>query len=528
MILSLASSSSELYRFALRSCKAAKEEGAGIAELKLCSLGDSMKFLIAGFAHETNTFSTVPTDLAAFRAQSFVTGEEVAKAFTGTSTTTGGFLDVICERGDEVVHTVSASATPSGLVTRDAYETITGLILDGVQESQDVDGILLALHGAMVAEGIDDGEGELIRRIRSISGDDIPIVVVLDLHSHITESFIDYATVVIGYQKYPHTDTYERGVEAADLIARIVRGEVHAVSALRKPAMIPVCGKCHTQDGLYKELWDEALGASRPSSVISTSLFAGFSYADIPPMGFAVLVYTDGDVDVANAEADRLADLTWSRRDEFLYTPTSVEDGVSQAIEGTGWPVVIADIADNPGGGSSNDGVEVLRELIRQGVKSAAVGTVYDPDVVDLAIQAGVGGRLTTSLGAKTDSLHGNPMDIEARVISIWDGRFRYKGPMTTGSWASLGDCAVLDVGGIRVIVASKRLQCRDPEIFRAAGIDPLDVDILVVKSAVHFRAAFQPFAAKVIMADGPGLTALDLTRFDYSRIQRPLFPLDV
>jgi microcystin degradation protein MlrC len=165
--------------------------------------------------------------------------------------------------------------------------------------------------------------------------------------------------------------------------------------------------------------------------------------------------------------------------------------------------------------------------LIRQGVKSAAVGTVYDPQVVAEAIDVGVGGRMTTSLGAKTDNLHGGPLDIEATVVSVWDGRFQYKGPMTTGSWASLGDCAVLDVGGIKVIVASKRLQCRDPEIFRAAGIDPLEMDILVVKSAVHFRAAFEPFAARVILADGPGLTSLDLTQFDYKRIRRPLFPLD-
>ncbi|HCR16626.1 MAG TPA: hypothetical protein DIU35_04005 [Candidatus Latescibacteria bacterium] len=487
-----------------------------------------MKFLIASFAHETNTFSSVPTDLAAFKAQSFVTGEEVAEAFTGTSTTIGGFLDVIANRGDEAIYTVSASATPSGLVAHDAYETIAGLILDGVRNSPDVDGILLALHGAMVVEGFDDGEGELLRRIREIVGYDLPVVVVLDLHSHITEHLIDAASVVIGYQKYPHTDTYERGVEAAELIARIVRGEVNPVSALRKPAMIPVCGKCHTQEGLYKELWEEALGASRPTSVISTSLFAGFSYADIPPMGYAVLVYADGDVEAANAEADRLADLSWSRRDEFLYTPTSIEEAVSQAIEENRQPVVIADIADNPGGGSSNDGVEVLRELIRQGVNSAAVGTVYDPDVVVQAIEAGVGGRMTPSLGAKTDTLHGEPVDIEARVVSTWDGRFQYKGPMTTGSWASLGDCAVLDIGGILVIVASKRLQCRDPEIFRAAGIDPMARDILVVKSAVHFRAAFVPFAAKVIIADGPGLTSLDLTQFEYSRIRRPLFPLDV
>ncbi|MCZ6633073.1 MAG: M81 family metallopeptidase [bacterium] len=484
-----------------------------------------MKWIVGSFSHETNTFSTVPTDLDAFQAQTYHVGAEIADRSAGTKTPIGGFIDVAQERGDELVFTVSAHATPSGLVTQEAYETIGAQLLEGIEANPDADGILLALHGAMVAEGIDDGEGELLRRIREVVGDEMP--VVLDLHSHITEEMVGAADVLIGYQKYPHTDTYERGVEAARLIEQIVKGDVRPVSALQKPRMIPPCGTCHTQGGLYKELWEEALRADRPGEILTTSLFAGFPYADIPPMGFAVLVYARGDEGIAKAEADRLATMAWDRREAFLYTPTSVSDAVSQALAVDGGPVVIADISDNPGGGGSNDGVEILRELLHQGVRDAAVATIYDPEVVTQAVEAGVGASIRSPLGAKTDVLHGASIEIEGRVRLLFDGDFQYKGPMTQGAWGSIGTSAVVDVQGVRVIVCSKRLQSRDPEVFRAAGIEPLAQKILVVKSAVHFRAAFEPLAAEVIVADAPGLTSLDMSLFDFKRITRPMFPLD-
>ena len=485
-----------------------------------------MKWIVGGFAHETNTFSAVPTDLDAFKAQQYAVGSEVLAACEKTRTAVGGFLDVIRERGDSAVCTVAAHATPSGLVTGEAFETLAGYIVDGAKAHPDADGILLALHGAMVAEGI-DGEGELLGRIRDVTGPDLPMVVELDLHSHITAAMVENATVLIGYQKYPHTDLYERGVEAARLIARIASGEVRPVSGLKKPGIIPPCTTCNTEDGLYKEAWEAALRPDRPGSIVSTSLFAGFPFADVPSMGYAVLVYADGDEATAEVEADRLSQMVWDRRREFVYTPTPVRQAVEQALAMDGHPVVIADIADNPGGGSSNDSVEILRELLGQGAENCAIASIYDPKVVQQAADAGVGASLTTSLGAKTDALHGEPIEIEAKVRNLFDGRYQYKGPMSQGAWGSLGDSAVLEVDGVRVIVSSKRVQSRDPEMFRVAGIEPTEAQILVVKSAVHFRAAFESMAAGVIVADGPGLTSLDLTRFPFKRIPRPIFPLD-
>jgi microcystin degradation protein MlrC len=486
-----------------------------------------MQWIIGGFSHETNTFSNVSTDLAAFGAHTYAVGDEAVETARGTGTGMGGFIDAIEGRGDTFVATALASATPSGLVTREAYEEIAGHIVEGVRQHPDVDGVLLALHGAMVAEGIDDGEGELLGRIRAVAGNDMPIVVVLDLHSHITEEMVARASVIIGFQKYPHTDIYERGVEAAQLIARLATGEVRPVVAMEKPPLIPPCSTCNTEGGLYKELWAEALRPGRAAQIVSTSLFAGFPYADIPPLGFAVLVYADGDEGAARAEAGHLSAMAWDRRREFIYKPTPVVEAVTRALASEAKPVVIPDIADNPGGGGANDSVEILRELMRQGAQSAAIAAIYDPEVVAQAVEAGVGQSLKAVLGAKTDPMHGESVEIEGIVRFSGDGRYQYKGEMTRGAWANMGRSVVIDVDGIRIIVCSERLQQRDPEVFRACGIEPTEVDILVVKSAVHFRAAFGPLAGAIIEADGPGLTALDLSPFPFKRIRRPIFPLD-
>jgi microcystin degradation protein MlrC len=487
-----------------------------------------MQWIIGAFAHETNTFSSVPTDLEAFAAHSYAVGTEVEKLARGTRTGMGGFIDAVEARSDTFISTTMAHATPSGLVTAAAFEEIAAHIVDGVRQNPQADGVLLSLHGAMVAQGFDDGEGELLRRVRQALGPIKPIVVTLDLHSHITQDMLQHATMLVGYQKYPHTDMHERGVEAVGLAARIAQGRLNPVAALEKPPLIPPCATCHTEAGLYRELWQEALRPQRPATVVSTSLFAGFPYADIPPLGFAVLVYTDNDAQAAQTEASHLSAMVWERRREFGYTPTPPAQAVQRALAHPNKPVVIPDIADNPGGGGANDSVEILRHLLEQKASKAAVAAIYDPDVAHQAAEAGIGGSVKADLGAKTDALHGKPLAIEGTVRFVGDGRFQYKGEMSRGAWANMGRCAVLQIEGVAVVVCSQRLQQRDPEVFHYCGIDPQSMDILVVKSAVHFRAAFASVAGAIVEADGPGLTALDLQPFPFKRITRPIFPLDL
>ena len=485
-----------------------------------------MKWIIGAFLHETNNFSVVPTGLEAFRAQTFKTGPEIIQWARGTRTTVGGFIDAIEGRGDLIIPTLAAAATPSGLVTREAYDIIADTILKGIGRHPDADGILLDLHGAMMAEGIEDGEGHLLEKIREVYNPNRPVVVVLDLHSHVTRKMLTHATLLIGYQTYPHTDTYERGVEAVRLIARIAAGEITPVYAVEQPPILPPCSTCNTQSGLYQSLWKEALRPQRPAAILSTSLFAGFPHADHPDAGFTVLSYATDSASAKN-ETDHLSEILNRRRSEFLYTPTPIDEAVSRAIACPQKPVIISDMSDNPGGGSANDSVEILKELLKRGQTDAAVATIYDPQTVEAATAAGVGNPIEARLGAKTDSLHGRPLDIKAVVENLADGRFQYKGPMTRGAWGNMGPTAVLNIDGIRAIVTSERIQARDPEMFRVCGVEPAAVGILVLKSAVHFRAAFENIAKEILIADGPGLTACDLTRLPYQRIRRPMFPID-
>ena len=485
-----------------------------------------MKWIIGAFSHETNNFSVVSTDLDAFRAQAFKTGDKIIEWARGTKTPIGGFIDAIEKRGDLIITTAAAAATPSGLVTRAAYDTVSNTILDGVSRHRDADGILLDLHGAMMAEGIDDGEGHLLEKIREIYRANRPIVVVLDLHSHVTRKMLTHATMLIGYQTYPHTDTYERGLEAVGFIARIAEGEISPVYAVEQPQILPPCSTCNTQSGLYRSLWQEALRSHRPAGILSTSLFAGFPHSDHPDAGFTVLSYATDNTTAKN-ETDHLSEIFKKRRAEFRYTPTPIAEAVARAIASPQKPVIISDMSDNPGGGSANDSVEILKELLRQGQADAAVATIYDPETVQAAIAAGVGNPIEVRLGAKTDRLHGTPLDTRAGVEDLVDGRFQYKGAMTRGAWGNMGPTAVLNIAGIRAVVTSERIQARDPEMFRVCGLEPAAIGILVVKSAVHFRAGFENMAKEIIIADGPGLTASDLTRFPYQRIRRPMFPID-
>jgi len=215
------------------------------------------------------------------------------------------------------------------------------------------------------------------------------------------------------------------------------------------------------------------------------------------------------------------------RRSEFLYTPTPIPEAVARAVSSPQKPVIISDASDNPGGGSANDSVEILKELLRHGQADAAVATIYDPETVKAARAAGIGNSIKVRLGAKTDRLHGKPLDINGDVENLVDGRFQYKGDMTRGAWGKMGLTAVLNIAGIRAILTSERIQARDPEMFRVCGVEPATTGILVVKSAVHFRAGFGNIAKEIIIADGPGLTANDLTKFPYQRIRRPMFPID-
>lgn len=486
-----------------------------------------MRLFLAMMSHETNTFSNIPTDRTQFETRNLHYGGEIIEAFRGTGTCLGGMIDAATRLGATLIPSVAAAASPAGLVTKDMYGHVKERMLRDLKAAGKVDGVLLDLHGAMVPEGLDDGEGDLIQAVRGVVGPGVPIAVSLDFHGNLSETMVREADLLHGYKTYPHVDMGERGTEATERLIDVIEKRIRPTAALRKPPILPPLGNQGTARGPMRRLYDMAGEMERDPKVISISIFAGFPHADIPDAGFGVYVVTDNDQALADRLADQLADTAWKHRHEFIHQALPVREAVARALAAEGQPIVLADMSDNTGGGAAGDGTEVLRELVRVGARSAVVACIWDPRAVAECVKAGVGASVTLDVGGKVDGRHGAPLRVTGMVRTLSDGRFVHKGPMARGLPGRLGTTAVLDVNDVKIILISYRGQTLDPEMIRFVGLDPLDHKILVVKSTIHYRAAFEPIVREIIEVDAPGLSSSNLTRFDFKRIRRPIFPLD-
>jgi microcystin degradation protein MlrC len=478
-------------------------------------------------SHETNTFSTIPTDRRQFEARGLSYGGEIVETFRGTGTCLGGMIEAAERAGATLVPSVAAAASPAGRVTADIYGEVKARILADLEAAGRCDGVLLDLHGAMVPEGMDDGEGDIITAVRERVGPAVPIAVTLDFHANLSAAMVAQSTLLHGYKTYPHVDMAERGAEAGRRLLEVIARRIDVTAAYRKPPLLPPLGNQGTARGPMRRLYDVADAMEREPGVISVSVFAGFPLADIPDAGLGVYVATDGDAALAERHAEAIARLAWEHRREFIHTALPVRDAVARARAAAGGPVVLADMADNTGGGAAGDGTEILRELLRVGARSAVVACVCDAAAVQACAAAGVGARVTLDIGGKVDDRHGAPVRVTGTVRTLSDGRFVHTGPMMHGLAGRLGTTAVLDVDDVKVILISYRWQTLDPEMIRFVGLDPLREKILVVKSTIHYRAAFEPFAKEIIEVDAPGLSSSNLERFPFRRVRRPIFPLD-
>jgi microcystin degradation protein MlrC len=485
-----------------------------------------VRFFVAMVSHETNTFSPVRTDRQQFEARDLRYGGEILEAYRGTGTCLGGMIDAAAARGVTLVPSLAASASPAGRVAKEFYAETRDRLLADLRAAGRLDGVLLDLHGAMVVEGIDDGEGDLLGAVRAVVGD-VPIAVTLDFHANVTRAMAETATLLHGYKTYPHVDMDARGREAAARLAEVASGRIRPAVAYRQPPMLPPIAGQLTTRGPMRQLYDLADAMERRPRVLSVSIFAGFPLADIHDAGLSIYVATDGDQALAETLADELAAAAWALRREFLHRALPVRDAVARALALDGRPVVLADIADNTGGGAGGDTTEILRELLRVGARSATVACLWDPAAVRACLEAGVGAHLTVAVGGKVDPGHGAPLTVSGRVRTLSDGRFVHKGPMFRGLEGRLGPTAVLDVNDVKIVLISYRWQTLDPEMIRFVGIDPLAEKILVVKSSIHYRAAFEPIARAILEVDAPGLSSSNLGRFAFSRVRRPIFPLD-
>lgn len=487
--------------------------------------------LTAEFSHESNTFSRCPADYAAFEDRGISLGDKAVAERGEANTPIAGFLDVGRPAGWRVIHAISAAAQPSGPVTRDAYDRIAGVIVEAAKaHAGSIDGVLLGLHGAMVTEFCEDGEGELLERLRAVLGRDVPIGITLDPHANVTRKMTELADIVVSYKTYPHVDVRETARLAAGIMRRTLAGEIKPVTLRIDRPMLEEVNGGRTDIGPMVERIAKAKAYEKEAEVFAVSVNGGFGNADIEEVGPTILVTCQGDFERHRAFAEGLAEDIWQRRFEKITPFLSVEEAVAEAsaYAGTSGPLIIADYADNPGGGGYGDATGLLGAMIAADLKDACFGPIVDPETAAVLRRAEPGATVSVQLGGKVDpAIGGGPLALTGTVVSVSDGAYVGDGPMMGGLHASWGPCAVLRVGDIEILVTTIRAQMNDLQQFRAFGIDPAAKRVVGLKSMQHFRAAFEPIAGKVIVCDCGALCTPDLTKLPYRRVRRPIFPLD-
>lgn len=493
----------------------------------------ALRIVTGGIAQETNTFQWEPTSLADFQQGS----SEIARGLEildleGTGGIYGGIVAEARAQGVELIPTTYGYAVPGGRVTRAAFEALRDEIVAGIRAALPVDGVLLGLHGAMALEHDDDGEGLLIAAVRAVVGPDIPIVAPLDLHANVSDAMMAGATAFVGYKEYPHVDRPETGRRAMQILIATIRGEIVPTQAyVHVPLIAPNQSMVTSWQSPLKLAIDRAREIEREPRVLAASVLGGFSFADVPFAGLSAIVVTDHDRALAQRYADELAALVWAKRDDFAVHPTPVADAIAEAMAAEpGSVYVLADISDSGASGTAGDGTAILQGLLAANARSAAIAQIMDPDAVRACIAAGVGSTVTLTVGGKHDGRHGEPVEVTGVVRLIHAGRFPLSGAMGRGLTAGRGRTVVLEIngpGGIELQLTELRGHPNDLNYFRAFGIEPTERRILVVKSAAHFRAAFEPIATQVIEIDAPGISSPRLDTFNYQRLRRPIYPLD-
>lgn len=485
-----------------------------------------MRIAIGCIGHETNTFSPVPTTLDNFKKGTYHRGNDIIAAFQGTRTITGGFLDVADQLNLQPVPLLWAFATPSGIVEQAAYQTLKAELLTLLRNAGKLDGVFLDLHGAMVTAELEDAEGDLIQAVRETVGA-TPIVTTLDLHANITAKMAHYADVIIGFDTYPHIDCYERGFEAGQLLFGMNAGKIRPTMAHRQlPLLTAPPAQCTMKSPMTEVLKALHTLETEPG-VVTATLSMGFPFADITDAGVSILVTTNGDMALAEAYADQFAFDIWEMRTQFTFNLHTVESAIELANQTDGQPIVLADGADNPGGGGPCDGTTILQKFIEADVQDAVIAVIADAESVARAIEAGVGNHVQLNVGGKTDAQHGAPIALTGYVKTLSDGRYVLKGPMGRGPLGQMGATAVIQVGGIEIILTEKRIQPYDAEVLRSVGIEPLARKLIALKSAVHFRADYTPIAHQILEVDTPGVHSPNLFSYRYQKLRQPIYPLD-
>ena len=478
---------------------------------------------IAGIMHESNTFSSTPTDAAAF---SQTHASNIIKTWGEAHHEISGFIQGSTHYDYTIYPTFMASATPAGPVTDDVFDRMTEMLIQHLRAAPKHEGLLLALHGAMVVKSYPDGDGEVLRRLRDAFGHDFPIVVTLDQHANVSEQMVTESTALVIYKTTPHIDQRQRGLQAAELMMRILRDGITPTQALAKPPMLLNILYHVTSVPPMEPILNAATQLEEDPNVLVGNVAVGYPYADVHEAGPAFVVVTDNDPHLAQTEADRLSDMLWNVRGQLTLNLPDAARAVEQAIPSESHPVILVEMGDNIGGGSPGDSTFILAELVQQEA-SGFVVVVYDPEAVQTCIQAGVGGTVSLDVGGKADNLHGDPVPIRGTVRLIHDGQYIETQPRHGGQrYHNQGLTTVVAVEDSLVVLTSRRQTPFSLQQLYSLGIDPTEMRMIVVKAAVAYRAAYEPIAGQIIEVDTPGLTAVNPLHFKIPQHPPPAVPV--
>ena len=483
---------------------------------------------IGGIMHESNTFSDTPTDFEAFHTS---VGDEIIDAWADTHHEMGGFIQGAAQNGYTLYPTLMAAATPAGRVTDAAFARLTEMLLQRLKVSApNPEGLLLALHGAMVVESYPDGDGEVLRRLRAVFPAEFPIVVTLDHHANVSEQMVNLSTALVIYKTNPHIDQGHRGLQAAALMHRILSEGIAPTQSLSKPPMLLNILYQNTSAEPMRSILNAAAELESRDDVLVANVAAGYPYADVYEAGPAFVIVTDDNRQLARKEAERLSEMLWNVRGRLTLDLPDAATAVRQAINAEKHPVILVEMGDNIGGGSPGDSTIILAELLKQDAAEFVV-VLWDAESVQTCLRVGVGEEVALSVGGKTDRRHGKPVPIRGRVRLIHDGHFVETEPRHGGQkYHNQGLTAVVELASPHralVVLTSRRQTPFSLHQLLSLGVQPQGMRIIVVKAAIAYRAAYEPIAGEIIEVDTPGLTAVNPQHFTYGHLRRPIFPLD-
>lgn len=516
-----------------------------------------MRFAILGISHETNTFSRVPADYDQFVKSGILRGQEIVDKFETSQYTIAGYLEAARELGFEAVPLMYAQTGPIGTITKDAYDRLSAEELGMLRDQGPWDGVLLANHGAAVSEEFPDVDGEFTRAVREIVGPDVPVGVTLDMHANVTKAVVEHTDACLVWRTVPHLDTRIRGRKCAELIFRAARGEIKPVQWIEMPPMMVNIVKHFTGEEPMKSLCEYTIAANDRPGILDTSIAEGYPYADVPEMGMSWVAISDGDLELAKKTAKDMALKGWERRAELNMPIPSVREALEMAVkrykgprklgeadevpmDGSALtaslsydeadvregPIVIMDVGDNIGGGSSADSTFLLAEARKMGI-SGFLQTLYDPEAVDACVKSGVGAEVSLDVGGKTDDMHGDPVHVTGTVRAITDGKYEEKGPSHGGNrFYNSGTTVRLDTKeGQTLVLTSRRAGNVTRSQMYHIGIFPEEYRIVIGKGVQSPRPAYQPIAGQYIYANTPGVTSADMSTFKFKRLRKPFYP---